>query len=172
MLRGACILLVISYAAPAASLQKDGEALFRECEFKAAARAIEHALATGPETAQLHFWLGKSYERMAEVASPFFARRNARKAQSHLEAAAQRDPGNREFLKELFDFYVDSPEWFDGGLARARALIGRLGPYDESPETLRMMVSLSRKEYSGREWAMEKGILRISGAAGYLVPQR
>lgn len=172
MVRSVCILLAISYAATAASLQKDGETLFQECEFKAAARVFGHALATKPESAQLHFWLGKSYERMAEVASPFFARRNARKAQFHLEAAVRRDPGNRVFLRELFDFYVDSPEWFDGGLARARALVERLGPDDESTETLSMMVALSRKEYSGPEWALGKGILRISGAAGYLVPQR
>jgi tetratricopeptide (TPR) repeat protein len=166
------ILLAISCVASAASLQKNGEALFQQCEFKAAARAFEHALASEPESAQLHFWLGKSYERMADVASPFFARRNARKAQFHLEAAVRRDPGNREFLKEIFDFYVDSPEWFDGGLVRAHQILERLGQDDTETETLNMMVAQSRKEYSGREWVLGKGILRISGAAGYLVPLR
>jgi tetratricopeptide (TPR) repeat protein len=171
MLRTAVVLLAISYAAPAATLQKDGEALFQDCEFKAAARVFEHALASEPGSAPLHFWLGKSYERMAEVASPFFARRNARKAQLHLETAVRIDPRNREFLRELFDFYVDSPEWFDGGLARAREIIERLGP-DEDAATLNMMVAQSRQEYSGREWVLGKGILRVSSAAGYLVPQR
>ena len=39
---------------------------------------------------RLHFWLGRSYARMAEVSDPFSARRNARKAQAHL----QQPPGS------------------------------------------------------------------------------
>jgi tetratricopeptide (TPR) repeat protein len=172
MVRTAGILLALSCVATGAALQKDGEALFEQCEFKAAARTFEHALAGEPESARLHFWLGKSYERMAEIASPFFARRNARKAQFHLEAAVRRDPGNREYLRELFDLYVDSPEWFDGGLARARQILDRLGPEDEDMDTLNTMVAQSRKEFSGPGWVLGKGILRISSAAGYLVPQK
>jgi len=172
MARTAVILFAISCAAAGASLQRNGEALFKECEFKAAARVFEHALASEPESPQLHFWLGKSYERMAEAASPFFARRTARKAQFHLEAAVRLEPGNREFLRELFDLYVDSPAWFDGGLAQARKIAERLGTDDEDAEALNMMVSQARNEYRGPEWVLGKGILRISGAAGYLVPQR
>ena len=165
-------LTAISCAAAGASLQRDGEALFKECEFKAAARVFEHALASEPESPRLHFWLGKSYERMADAASPFFARRNARKAQFHLEGAVRLEPGNREFLRELFELYVDSPEWFDGGLARARTIAARLGMDNDDTETLNMIVAQASNEYRGPEWALGKGILRISSAAGYLVPQR
>ena len=170
MTRVAGILLSICYAAGAASLQKDGEALFDQCEFKAAARVFERALASEPENAQLHFWLGRSYERMADVASPFSARRTARKAEFHLVAALRRDPRNREYMRELFDFYLDSPEWFDGGLTRARMVLERLGPNDEDSETLNRMLAQSRKAYGGREWAFGRPILRFSGAAGYLSP--
>lgn len=172
MVRMAGILLTISSVATSATLRNDGEALFQQCEFKAAARVFEHALASEPENARLHFWLGKSYERMAEIASPLFARRDARRAQFHLEAAVRRDPANREFLRELFEFYVDSPEWFNGGLARARQILDRLGPDDEDRETLNMMLAQSQKEYSGLDWVLGKGILRISSGAGYLVPQK
>ena len=172
MVRTTVVLLAISCGAAAASFQKDGEALFKESEFKAAARVFQNALATDPDNAQLHFWLGKSYERMAEAASAFFARRNARKAQVHLEAAVRLAPGNREFLRELFDLYVDSPEWFDGGLARAGKLAERLDPDNEDIERLNRMVAQARNEYSGPGWVLRKGILRASGAAGYLLPQR
>ena len=171
MRRTAAILLAISCAAAAASPQKDGETLFKQCEFKAAARVFEHALAREPESARLHFWLGRSYERMAELASPLFARRDARKAKFHLEAAVRRDPGNRVFLREMFDFYVESPEWFDGGLARARDILERLGP-DEEADTLNMMVAQSRKDYGGPAGVLGKAVFRISGAAGYLAPLR
>jgi hypothetical protein len=34
---------------------------------------------------------------------------------------------------ELFEFYVDSAEWFEGGLERAAAILERLGPDHGGP---------------------------------------
>ena len=170
--RVAAVLFALAWAAVAGSLPTDGEALFRECEFKAAAHAFERALTSEPGNARLHFWLGKSYARMAEVSRLLSAHRNARKARAHLETAVQLDPGNREFRNELFEFYVDSPEWFDGGLDRAMALLERLGPGDGGPETPSRIVAEARKEYRGPSWALRKGVLRVAAVAGYLVPQR
>ena len=157
--------------APARS-PRDGEALFEACEFKAAASAFERALVDEPGSARLHFWVGKSYERLADVSTPLSARKIARKAQAHLEAAVRLDPRNREFLVELFDFYLDSPAWFGGGLDRAASLLERLGPDDGGPGTPSRRLTDSRNEYRGAGWAMAKGILRLSAAAGRLVPQR
>jgi hypothetical protein len=107
---------------------------------------------------------------MAEVSGPISARKNARKAQAQLETAARLDPGNREYLMELFELYVDSPEYFDGGLNRATAMLERLGPDDGGPATPSRIVADARKQYSGAAWAMRKGILRVSSAVGYVVP--
>jgi len=170
--RATAVLFALAWAAVAGSFSTGGEALFRECEFKAAAHSFENALTKEPGNARLHFWLGKSYARMAEVSAPFLARRNARKATAHLETAARLDPGNREFLMELFELYVDSPEYFDGGLSRATAMLERLGPDDGGLGTPSRIVADARKQYSGPGWALSKGILRVSGAVGYLVPQR
>jgi hypothetical protein len=87
MAPAAVILFAISCAATDASLQSDGEALFKKCEFKAAAHVSE-----------------------------------------------------------------------------------RLGTDTEDRETLNLMVSQARTEYRDPEWALGKGILRISSAAEYLVP--
>ena len=90
MRRPAVVLFAVAWTAVAGSGQGDGEALFRECEFKAAAHAFAHALRDDPCNARLHFWLGRSYARMAEVSGPFTARRNARNAQAHpIEAAGE-----------------------------------------------------------------------------------
>lgn len=83
-------------------------------------RSHEHGLASEPGNAQLHFWLGKSCERTAEMASPLFARRDARKAQFHLEAAVRPGPGNREFLRELFEFMWTLPNGSTPPQMRAR----------------------------------------------------
>ena len=45
----------------------EGRALFFSCEYKRAARTFQHALASNPGSAELIFWVGKSYARMAEV---------------------------------------------------------------------------------------------------------
>jgi hypothetical protein len=142
----------------------DGESLFKACEFKAAAREFERALVREPGSARLHFWVGKSYERLADVSSPLSARKNARKAQTHLEAAVQLDPGDREMLMELFDFYIEYAEWFGGGLDRAALLLERIGPDDGGPGTPSRRLADSRKDYRGAGWALERGILRLSSA--------
>ena len=170
MLRIAAIFLTIAWAAAAGSPQTEGEALFRECEFKAAARSFEHALVNEPGNARLQFWLGKSYARLADVSSPLTARRNARKARTHLEIAVRLEPGNAEFAGELFELYAESPEWFDGGLKRASAMLERFGPDDGGPGTPSRILAESQGEHSGAAWALRKGIARTSGWFGYLVP--
>jgi tetratricopeptide (TPR) repeat protein len=160
----------IARAAAAGSNSNDGEALFQECEFKAAAHVFEHAVANDPGNPQLHFRLGKSYARMAEVSSLLSTRKNARKAQAHLETAVRLEPGNREFLIELFELYVDSPEYFDGGLNRAATLLERLGPDDGGPGTPSRFLTDARKQYSGPAWALAKCVRRTSAVAGYVTP--
>jgi tetratricopeptide (TPR) repeat protein len=159
----------MAWVAFGASPKRDGQELFYQADFKAAAHAFEQELTNEPASARLHFWAGKSYARLADVSSLLFARRNARKAQAHLETAVRLAPGNRDYLIELFEFYVDSPEWFGGGLDRAAALAERLGP-DEGGAPSRI-VAQSRREYSGLGWAMRKRILQAGTLAGVVTPQ-
>jgi hypothetical protein len=103
-----------------------------------------------PNSAALYYWLGKSYVRRADVSSPLSAPKKARRARRNLEEAVKRDP--REYLMELFDFYVESPEWFDGGLQRTAALLELFSPADSGPESLHREIAYSRKEHSGPGW--------------------
>jgi tetratricopeptide (TPR) repeat protein len=158
-------------AETAAQWERDGRSLFLACEFKQAARAFEKALAEQPNSALLHYWLGKSYARLAEVSSLLSAPKNARKARRSLEQAVQIDPRNDEYLRELFDFYVDSPEWFSGGLERAAALLERISPEESGVEPRLKQLADSRKDHSGAGWWIERAVLWTSGAIGHLVPQ-
>lgn len=169
-LRASAMLFAMAWTAIAGSPRTGGEALFEQCEFKKAARFFERALASDPRNARLHFWLGKSYARLAELSSPLSAPRNARKGQAHLEAAVRLDPHCRECLMELIEFYAESPEWFDGGLRRATALLERFDPDDRGPGSPSRLLADTYKEYSGPEWPVRKGILRLSAAIGYLAP--
>jgi tetratricopeptide (TPR) repeat protein len=159
-------------AEPVAHWESDGQSLFLDCEFKQAARAFERALAEQPDRAVLHYWLGKSYARLADISGPLYAAKNARKARRSLERAVELDPQNGEYLRELFDFYVDSPEWSSGGLERAAALLERIDPSDPGAEPVLRQLAESRKEHSGAGWWMRRAVLRTGDAIGYCVPQR
>jgi hypothetical protein len=89
---------------------------------------------------------------LADVSSPLSAPKNARRARRNLEEAVKRDPQNHEYLLELFDFYVDSPEWFHGGLQRAAALLERIRPAESDPESWVREIADSWKEHSGTGW--------------------
>jgi tetratricopeptide (TPR) repeat protein len=160
-----------THAETAAQWAEDGHSLFLACEFKRATRAFEKALVEQPDSGALHFWLGKSYARMAEVSSPLFAPRNARKARRSLEQAVKIDPLNYEYVRELFDFYVDSPEWFSGGLERAAALLERVSPGETGVEPRLQQIADSRKEHSGSGWWIRRAVLRSSGAVGFVAPE-
>ena len=170
---GSVILLMSAAVASAASgppiaeasaqWEKDGRSLFFACEFKRPAHAFEKAVVDQPERAVLHFWLGKSYARLAEVSSPLTAPKNARKARRSLERAVQIDPKNEEYRRELIDFYLNSPEWFGGGLKRAAALV-------KESEVQESQLADSREDHSGGSWWIEWTLLRTSGAIGHLVP--
>jgi tetratricopeptide (TPR) repeat protein len=155
----------------AAQWERDGRFLFFACEFKQAARAFEKASVEQPDSAVIHYWLGKSYARLAEVSNPLSAPKDARKARRNLEQAVKIDPRNDEYLRELFDFYLDSPEWFSGGLARAAALLERVNPGEPVAEPWLEQLADSRKEHSGAGWWIERTILWTSGVIGYFVPQ-
>jgi len=156
----------------AAQWAEDGRFHFLACEFKQAAHAFENSVAVQPEDAELRYWLGKSYARLAELSGPLSASKNARRAQRNLEWAVKLEPQNQKYLMELFDFYVDSPEYFHGGLERAAALLERMGPEEFGAEVRLTELAESRKEHSGVGWWMRAAVLRTSSAMGSLVPQR
>jgi tetratricopeptide (TPR) repeat protein len=153
-------------------LERDGRSLFVACEFKRAARVFETALSAQPNSAALYYWVGKSYVRLADVSNPLSAPKNARRARRNLEEAVKRDPRNHEYLLELFDFYVASPEWFHGGLQRAAALLERIRPAESDAEPWLKQLADSRKDHRGAAWWMRRAILSTSGAIGHIVPER
>jgi tetratricopeptide (TPR) repeat protein len=155
-----------------AHLERDGRSLFIACDFKRATRVFERALSAQPNNAALYHWLGKSYARLAEVSGPLFASKYARRARRNLEEAVRRDSQNDEYLDELFDFYVDSPEWFHGGLQRAAALLELIRPAESDPKPWLREIADSRKEHSGPGWGVRRWVLWTSGAIGRIVPER
>ena len=172
-----CIILFLSTAVAWGAVsrrsdplqrQREGYELFMKCEFKKAAQAFQKGVSESPDSAVLHYWLGKSYARLVEL-STFSAARDARKARGSLEQAVRLAPGNEDYLRELFDLYVDFPEFFDQGLDRAADLIGSAGS-EESREEMFMRLRLSRYNHSGLDGSVRSVTLRAVSGLGYLAP--
>ena len=172
-----CIVLFLSTAAVWGAVsrksdpqqrQREGYALFMRCEFKKAAQAFQKGVLESPDSADLHYWLGKSYARLVEL-STFSAARNARKARGSLEQAVRLDPYNEDYLRELFDLYVDFPEFFDQGLDRAADLIRSAGS-EESREEMSIRLQMSRHNHSGLEGPVRSVTLWTVSGIGYLTP--
>jgi tetratricopeptide (TPR) repeat protein len=158
-------------AGDAAGWAQKGRARFEICEFKDAARDFTRALRYQPEDASLYHWLGKSYARMAEISSPLHASRDARNARVNLERAVDLDPRNHEYLRELFDFYLVSPEWFSGGLGKAANLVERIEPDDPGAQAfLRELVAGAHQEYSGTYWRMRQATELPTREIGRMAP--
>ena len=144
---------------------------FEHCDFGAAARAFAKALQYLPKDARLHHWLGKSYAHLAEITNPLRASKDAHKAQVSLEKAVELDPHNQEYLRVLFDFYLDSPEWFNGGLDRASLLIEKMEPENPAGQKfLRELVAGARQEHRGVDWRLRQLTLVPSRELGRITP--
>ena len=103
-----------------------GEDQFMLGEYKKASEAFERAFALEPANADYALWLGRSFGRRAETASPFFASSYASKARGYFEKAVALDPKNEEALSDLFDYYLEAPGFLGGGFDKADGIAKRI----------------------------------------------
>jgi tetratricopeptide (TPR) repeat protein len=84
-----------------------GRASYQSGEFSQAAAQFERALRTNPASAESHYWLGRSYETLADIATPF-GRKYRSLARTHLTRAAELAPARSEYRRELLEFLLDA----------------------------------------------------------------
>src|SRR6266436_3108249 len=94
-------------AASQASEFATGRAYYTEGEFKKAAAHFQLALKVNPDDAESYYWMGMSYQVLADIAFPFAGRYNS-KARICLTKAMELAPTRSDYRRELFDFLVDS----------------------------------------------------------------
>jgi tetratricopeptide (TPR) repeat protein len=108
-MRYVSILLVI-FAGHATGQQSEldaGRAYYQSGEFKQAVAHFQLALHADPRSAESNYWLGRSYETLADIATPFRQKYRSL-ARTHLTKAAELAPGRSEYRSELFEFLLDS----------------------------------------------------------------
>lgn len=119
---GSLQLLTQDPAPDAAAYNLTGKNYFMLGDFKKAAEAFEKAVALNPLNSDNMLWLGRAYGRRAETGSKILAGRYAFKARQYFEKAVALDPQNHEASNDLFDYYLNAPGFFGGGVDKAEAL--------------------------------------------------
>ena len=84
-----------------------GRAYYTEGEFKKAVAHFQLALRVNPNDPATCYWMGMSYQVLADIAAPFDARYNS-KARVYLTKAVELAPSRPDYRRELFDFLLDS----------------------------------------------------------------
>jgi tetratricopeptide (TPR) repeat protein len=114
----------------AATLGLMGRSEFMLGDFNKATEYFEKAAALAPSNSEYLLWLGRTWGRRAETASPLLAPMNASKARHYFERAVALDPANPDALSDLFDYYLEAPGFLGGGFDKAEAIARRLGGSD------------------------------------------
>ena len=109
------LALLGSEAAAQGSEFATGRAYYMDGEFKKAVTHFQLALKVNPDDAESYYWMGMSYQVLADIASPFDYKYKS-KARINLTRATELAPGRLDYRRELFDSLLDS-----AGSSRAAA---------------------------------------------------
>jgi tetratricopeptide (TPR) repeat protein len=119
------LVLIFASGASSAESWRDRDAGHRDydaAEFKKAASHFQQALKADPNDVDSCFWLGKSYEMLADLSGPLLGTRTSFKARLYLTEAFQLAPNNDDYRHELFEFLIVS-DHSPGALHLAETII-------------------------------------------------
>src|SRR5580658_2840845 len=94
-------ILLAAPAKGAEELQLMGQNYFMMGDYRKSTDALEKAATLNGTNSQLYMWLGRTYGRRAETASPFTASGYASKARKNFEKSVELDLHNREAVGDL-----------------------------------------------------------------------
>jgi tetratricopeptide (TPR) repeat protein len=147
-----------------------GKCHYMNGDFKKATEAVEQALALAPNSPEQYLWLGRAYGRRAETSSFVTAPGLASKARTNFEKAVALDPGNKDAVSDLLEYYLEAPGFLGGGLDKALALAEKMKGRDASEyEYLLARISDKKKDYGGAEEHLRRAVELAPGQAGKIV---
>jgi tetratricopeptide (TPR) repeat protein len=143
--------------APAADMTAlEGIAYFNDGEFKKAAAQFRRAVEIDPKDAQSHFWMARSYEKLADVAFPLDGRYRS-KARVCLMRAMSLAPDRADYRRELFDFLLDGGGASPAAFRQAAEILRAVPESDPDYLYMRQRLAAVRNEKS----ALEEGLARL-----------
>lgn len=167
---GALVVLKALLAPDAAAYALMGESTFMLGNFRKATDYFQKAVALDPRNSDYVLWLGRSWGRRAETATPFLAPLNAAHARDCFEKAVALDPNNKDALNDLFDYYLNAPGFLGGGYQKAADTARQLERVDPA-DGHAALAELARKKqaYGEAENQLRSAIQIAPKAVGRMV---
>jgi tetratricopeptide (TPR) repeat protein len=163
-----CISLLVcactGWSAESRSARDAGRGEYAAGEFKKAAAHFQRALKADPNDADSYFWLGKSYEMLADIGGPLLGVRASNKARFYLAKALQLAPDNKDYRYELFQLLTVS-DHSPGALRQAESII-QMTP-ESDPDYPFMLLRL-HQEYEARSSPEDRISSAFSAMPGQL----
>ena len=141
-----------------------GRAYYMEGEFKKAVAHFQLALNANPNDAESYYWIGRSYQVLADIQSPFDYKYNS-KARIYLMKAVELAPRRSDYRRELFDFLVDSAGSSRAALREAADLLGTVRELDPEYSYMRRRFDPERRANASADARLGRLFLIVPRAA-------
>ncbi len=168
----AVVLIVVGGLGGTVSAQNPefaaGRAAFARAEFRRAAAHFQRALKADPTNAEAYYWAGIAYERMADLATPFGGRYDA-KSREYLGKALNLAPDRAEYREALFDSLLDAAEGGSpGALRRAADIVLAMSESDPNYDELhRRLADAGKRRISAN--TLLSDLLLLAPRASYRI---
>lgn len=149
-----------------------GKCYMMQADFKRATDAFQRATELEPKGSEYMLWLGRSWARRAETASPLLAPMNASRARTCFEQAValNTDPKNHDAMDDLFEFYLNAPGFLGGGFDKAEALAARIEQVDAAQAHYdRALIAQRRKEFGQSEQELRRAVQLAPHEVGHVL---
>lgn len=146
-----------------------GRAYYAEGEFRKAAAHFELAVQTDPEDAKSYYWLGMSYQILADIGSPL-DRKCRSKARANLTKAVELAPGRPDYRWELFASLLDPGNSSRLARRQAAGILRSLPESDPEYVYMRRQFEQERRESSSAE-ARIAGLFLAAPRAVYRIAE-
>ena len=153
-----------------AACQLAGKNHYMLNELPKAIQAFEKALNIDPHCSDCELWLGRTYGKRAETGAIFAAPLNASKARQHFEKAVELNPQNAGAMNDLFQYYLNAPEFLGGGVEKAEAIAKRIAN-ERPPESHFELAAIAekKKDYADAEAHFRQAIELAPGEVGRIL---
>src|SRR5260370_1889310 len=139
-------------------------------EFKKASESYQQAVAADPSNSEYQHWLGKSFGKRAETASPFTAPGLAAKARQDFEKAVALNPKNKEAVNDLFEYYLEAPGFLGGGLDKAAGVAESIAALDPAEGLwAQSRIAERRRDYRKAEEQLRRAMQAAPQQVGRIV---
>ena len=136
--------------APTASPRSTGKRYYSDGEFKKAVAQFRRATEIDPSDAESHYWMGMSYEKLADIAIPFDGKYRS-KARLSLTRAMELAPDRQDYRRELFNFLLDGDGASPASFRQAAEILATVRESDPDYADMRQHLGAERKVNSALE---------------------